>query len=429
MRPADTRLLSIGATFAVHYYTALVQAPETLVALYTPTAHVLHCFRKASNAAEINTLLTTVTGAGVKEVKLEGVSTTRTTSGGVKVTIRGALIRAAAPTQAFTQEVELRELEGSVFCITGDKLSYTAGTTGAGQTAWTAVAENTPEMEAVAAAAAQSPITTAAAASAESAEQKAAAVSAPAKESSAPSRKSTPAPAAAAAAAAQPEPVKKPSSFAEALKMKKAGDGAAFANKAVRVVASDRVAEASAAAAAPAGEKAEKAGKGEKKLPSKKEEKPRAHHTDASASATATVYYDIILKELAPSVTEEEVRALVTPVAAVKSVNVVKSEKRPRNKEAAAADAAKTTITFAFVQLDRPADAPASHVKDVVAKLAKHNTELHVEEVREKKAAAARGPRAAVKKPADAAHTHRLPEHKGKAPADGTAPVAKPSQK
>lgn len=429
MRPADTRLLSIGATFAVHYYTALVQAPETLVALYTPTAHVLHCFRKASNAAEINTLLTTVTGAGVKEVKLEDVSTTRTTSGGVKVTIRGALIRAAAPTQAFTQEVELRELEGSVFCITGDKLSYTAGTTGAGQTAWTAVAENTPEMEAVAAAAAQSPITTAAAAPAESAEQEAAAVSAPAKESSAPSRKSTPAPAAAAAAAAQPEPVKKPSSFAEALKMKKAGDGAAFANKAVRVVASDRVAEASAAAAAPADEKAEKAGKGEKKLPSKKEEKPRAHHTDASASATATVYYDIILKELAPSVTEEEVRALVTPVAAVKSVNVVKSEKRPRNKEAAAADAAKTTITFAFVQLDRPADAPASHVKDVVAKLAKHNTELHVEEVREKKAAAARGPRAAVKKPADAAHTHRLPEHKGKAPADGTAPVAKPSQK
>ncbi|KPA78481.1 hypothetical protein ABB37_06099 [Leptomonas pyrrhocoris] len=413
MRPADARLQSLGATFAVHYYTTLVEAPEKLAALYTPSAHVVHSFKKASGVAEITALLTTVTAAGVTEVKLEDVSTTRTTAGGIKVTITGQLLGQASP-QGFTQEVEMRELESNVFGITSDRLSHTV----AAHTAWTA--EETPKTTA--------------------AEEPAAADVEPEKgrnedgKEKAQSRKPTPAPAAAAAAAAEEsapaadaeEPVKKPTSFAEALKMKKMGEGAAFSNKAVRVVASDKAGAVSAAAAA----KSEKAEKGEKKHAIKKADRPVGTAATAASTspvtdrAAALVYYDIILKELDPAVTEDEVLALVTPVAPVKLVHVVKGEKRRRIKEADGV-AAASTLTFAFVQLERPADAPASHVKNVVTKLSEHHKDLHVEEVREKKKAPAHGSPRAARKPMASAQRRKPAEHTKDS---ATAPV-KPQQK
>jgi hypothetical protein len=405
MHLSDSRLQSIAATFAVHYYTTLVQAPQDLAALYTANAHVVHCLQKASGSQAISALLTTVTAKGVKEVKLEDVAATRTTSGGIKVSIVGHLITEAAGSQAFTQEVELREQDRNVFGITSDKFSYAAGTP-AGQTAWTAAETAAKTVKS------PTPAAQPVKAQAEKKEKmEAPAASAP-REDAALSRKSTPAPAAGAAteAATAPvaEPRKKPANFAEALKMNMVGDGAAFSNKTIRVVASDKT---KATTAAEKTDKAEKAEKSDKKKGGNGKEgksaKPRASDEAAGASAAAApvVYYDIILKELAPSITEEEVRALVTPVAAVKLVNVVKSARRRRGKEGEKTESA--VITFAFVQLDHPAEAPASHVKDVIAKLSEHHKDLHVEEVREKREPAG-------KRPADAAHTRKRPEHKTK---------------
>lgn len=420
MRPADSRLQSIGATFAVHFHTALVQAPETLAALYTPTAHVSHCFRKASGPAEIAALLTSTTAANVKEVKLSDVATTRTPAGAIKVTITGEFLRTSGEPQAFTQEVELRELESNTFGITSDQLSHDAAAAGGAAAKW---AEPEEEVK-----------------------QKAPGSSVEPKEGVA-SRTSTPAPApAAAAVAAEPtpaaaaapaaEPAKRPSSFAEALKAKKMSEGPAFSNKAVRVVAAgDKTEKTDAAAAADAGETA----KPERKNAHKKDEKsagaakPRGGAADgaaaapASAAAAAVVYYDIILKELAATVTEEEVRALVSPVAAVKLVNIVKSEKRRRGKDgdAAAAAAAATTITFAFVQIERPADAAASHVKEVVSKLSEQNKELHVEEVRERKPAAGRAAGGAARKPMEGGRGRKRGEQAPAAAAAAGATKAK----
>ncbi|KPI84722.1 hypothetical protein ABL78_6215 [Leptomonas seymouri] len=388
MRPADSRLERIGATFAAHYYATLVQAPENLAALYTPTAHAVHCFQKASGAAEITELLTNVRAAGVKQVKLEDVSTTRTTSGGIKVTISGQLIGQASP-QAFTQEVEMRELESDVFGITSDALSYTV----VGQATWAAA--ETPKAKAV-----EEP------AAAEQAKEDTKAV----EEKTQPSKSAQASTIAAAAAAESApaadavEPAKKPTSFAEALKMKKMSEGAAFSNKAVRVVASDKTDAPGAA---------EKAGKAEKKH-SGKDDRAAAAKPRATEDSAVVVCYDIILKELSASVTEEEVRALVTPVAAVKLVNVVKSEKRRRSKEAEGA--AAPVMAFAFVQLDRPADAPASYVNDVMTKLLEHNSEVQAEVVRERKAPA-HGSAGGAKKSADGARGRKHAEHKGKAAA------------
>ncbi|TPP55312.1 Nuclear transport factor 2 (NTF2) domain family protein [Leishmania donovani] len=345
MRTSDALLQQIGATFAVHYHTTLVKAPETLAALYTPSAHVVHRFEKANGAAELSSLLTSLTAEGLTGVRLEDVMAVPTTSGAIKVTMKGQFV-SADNTQSFTQEVELSELEKNTYGIKSDKLSYSA----VGQTAWAA---ETPVLKAAAEPASADVCETAA---------------------PAPAADATANPPADQAAARAPAANKKPASFAEALRLNKASEGAPFSNTAVRVT--DKVKGA--------GEKG--TGKGAKKdkaaSPSAASAKPKPTKK-AHSTPDSVIYYDIILKELPASTTEEKVRAVVTPVAAVKLVNIVKSEKRRRSKEAAS-----ETITFAFVQLERPVDAAATYVKNVVAKLTEMNKEMRIEEVREKPASA-----------------------------------------
>ncbi|CAC9479833.1 conserved hypothetical protein [Leishmania infantum JPCM5] len=367
MRTSDALLQQIGATFAVHYHTTLVKAPETLAVLYTPSAHVVHRFEKANGAAELSSLLTSLTAEGLTGVRLEDVMAVPTTSGAIKVTMKGQFV-SADNTQSFTQEVELSELEKNTYGIKSDKLSYSA----VGQTAWAA---ETPVLKA----AAEPAVVPAAAAAA--GETPAAGSAAPAKSADvcetaapAPAADATANPPADQAAARAPAANKKPASFAEALRLNKVSEGAPFSNTAVRVT--DKVKGA--------GEKG--TGKGAKKdkaaSPSAASAKPKPTKK-AHSTSDSVIYYDIILKELPASTTEEKVRAVVTPVAAVKLVNIVKSEKRRRSKEAAS-----ETITFAFVQLERPVDAAATYVKNVVAKLTEMNKEMRIEEVREKPASA-----------------------------------------
>ncbi|CAG9572413.1 conserved hypothetical protein [Leishmania major strain Friedlin] len=345
VRTSDTLLQKIGASFAVHYYTTLVEAPATLTALYTPSAHVVHRFEKANGAAELSSLLTSLTAEGLTGVRLEDVMAVPTTSGAIKVTVKGQFV-SADNTQSFTQEVELSELEKNTYGITSDKLSYSA----VGRTAWAA---ETP------AAAPADPV--------KSADVHETAAAAPAGDATA----NQPA---CQAAEQAPAANKKPASFAEALRLNKASEGAPFSNTAVRVTDKARgTGEKDTGKGAKKGKAASPSAASAKPKPTKK-----AHSTSDSV-----IYYDIILKELPSSTTEEKVRAVVSPVAAVKLVNIVKSEKRRRSKEAAS-----ETITFAFVQLERPADAAANHVKSVVAKLTEMNKEMRIEEVREKPASA-----------------------------------------
>lgn len=353
VRTSDTLLQKIGASFAVHYYTTLVEAPATLTALYTPSAHVVHRFEKANGAAELSSLLTSLTAEGLTGVRLEDVMAVPTTSGAIKVTVKGQFV-SADNTQSFTQEVELSELEKNTYGITSDKLSYSA----VGRTAWAAETPVRKAAETPAAAPAD-PV--------KSADVHETAAAAPAGDATA----NQPA---CQAAEQAPAANKKPASFAEALRLNKASEGAPFSNTAVRVTDKARG----------AGEK--DTGKGAKKgkaaSPSAASAKPKPTKK-AHSTSDSVIYYDIILKELPSSTTEEKVRAVVSPVAAVKLVNIVKSEKRRRSKEAAS-----ETITFAFVQLERPADAAANHVKSVVAKLTEMNKEMRIEEVREKPASA-----------------------------------------
>ncbi|CBZ25538.1 conserved hypothetical protein [Leishmania mexicana MHOM/GT/2001/U1103] len=369
MRTSDTLLQKIGASFAVHYYTTLVKTPETLAALYAPSAHVVHRFKKANGAAELSSLLTSLTAEDLTGVRLEDVVAVPTTSGAIKVTVKGQFV-SADKTQSFTQEVELSELKKSTYGITSDKLSYSA----VGQTA---LAAEAPVLKV----AAEPAVALAAATAAAAEETPAGAPAAPAKSADAretaapaPAANATANPPADQAAAQTPAANKKPASFAEALRLNKASEGAPFSNTAVRVT--DKVKGA--------GEK--DTGKGAKKdkaaSPSAASAKPKPSKK-AHSTSDSVVYYDIILKELPASTTEEKVRAIVTPVAAVKLVNIVKSERRRRGKEAA-----PESITFAFVQLERPADAAATHVRSVVEKLSEMNKEMRIEEVREKPASA-----------------------------------------
>ncbi|KAK7196345.1 hypothetical protein NESM_000570800 [Novymonas esmeraldas] len=423
MRPADTRLQSIGATFAVRYYTTLVKSPEQLVDLYTASANVVHRYRKANGAAEVSSLLLSLTAEGMTEVKVVELMTTPTTSGAIKVAVTGQFVN-GNKAQPFTQELELRELEKNVFGITSDKLSYSA----AGQMEWAAP---TPVLAASAAPTAVVPTVADAAAAAAAAppapekEEEATAVDAPADAAAEPTAAAAAAAATSATAAADgaadapaAPAAKRPASFAEALRQKKQGDGAAFSNTVVRVTDKVKGAEekkdkstaaaaaasngarreprstgagAAAAAAAGAG-----AGAAAGSASSTKAKAAKRLH----GASSAVVYYDIILKELAETTTEEEVRAVVSPVAPVTLVNIVKSEKRRRGKEETS-----ETITFAFVQLERGADAPESLVKDTLAKLAEMHREMHIEEVRERRPPARRPDAAAAPHRAREGHT------------------------
>ncbi|CAJ1021315.1 Nuclear transport factor 2 (NTF2) domain containing protein, putative [Leishmania lindenbergi] len=337
----DTRLQSIGVSFAVHYYTTLVETPEALAALYVPSANVVHSFRKSNGAVELSSLLTSLTAEGVTRVRVEDVMSELAASGAIKITVKGQLI-GTARTQSFTQEVKLYKLAKNTYGITDDKLSYSA----AGQTALAAETPLLKEAE-------ESTVGTAVVVAEEETPAELAAVHAPATR-------------------------KKPASFAEALRLSKVSEGAAFSNTAVRV--SDKVKATRKIAKVKAEEKdvLQSAGSAKPKLTKKL---PRA--------SNSVVYYDIILKELPESITEEKVRAVVTPVSAVKLVNLVKSERRRRSKEATS-----EVITCAFVELERPANAAANHVKEVVAKLTEMNKGMRIEEVREKSAlAGSRKPR------------------------------------
>ncbi|CAJ1021938.1 hypothetical protein Q4I32_002778 [Leishmania shawi] len=345
---SDTRLQSIGVSFAVHYYTTLVETPEALAALYVPSANVVHSFRKSNGAVELSSLLTSLTAEGVTRVRVEDVMSELAASGAIKITVKGQLI-GTARTQSFTQEVELYKLAKDTYGITDDKLSYSA----AGQTALAAETPLLKEAE-------ESTVGTAVAVAEEETPAELAAVHAPATR-------------------------KKPASFAEALRLSKVSEGAAFSNTAVRV--SDKV--KSTENREKATRKIAKVKADEKDvLQSAGSAKPKLTKKPPRAT-NSVVYYDIILKELPESITEEKVRAVVTPVSAVKLVNLVKSERRRRSKEAIS-----EVITCAFVELERPANAAANHVKEVVAKLTELNKGMRIEEVREKSAlAGSRKPR------------------------------------
>ncbi|KAG5481321.1 hypothetical protein LSCM4_07032 [Leishmania orientalis] len=379
MLTSGAHVQSIGASFAVHYYTTLVKTPEALAALYVPSAHVVHCYKKANGTAELSSLLTSLTAEGLTGVKLEEVTSTPTTSGTIKVVAKGQFVSNAS-TQPFTQEVELREMEKNTYGVTSDKLSYAAAEQ-------TVQSGEKPVLKAVA----ELKENPAAGATEETpTEEPGASVkSADARESTSPATAADAAAGPAEVAAAQAPAVnKKPASFAEALRLEKAGGGAAFSNVAVRVTDKKSVTKDKDMKTTSSGAKADK--KKEKATsPSGAAATPKLAKALRSAP-DSLIYYDIILKELPESTTEEKVRAVVTPVADVRLVNLVKSEKRRRRKESAA-----ETITFAFVQLERPADAPVTHVKDVVAKLTERNKEIRIEEVREKKptSAVSRKPR------------------------------------
>ncbi|KAG5481000.1 hypothetical protein LSCM1_06675 [Leishmania martiniquensis] len=378
MLTSGTQLQSIGASFAVHYYTTLVKAPEALAALYIPSAHVVHRYKKANGTAELSSLLTSLTSEGVAEVKLDDVTSTPTTSGAIKVVVKGQFVRNAS-THPFTQEVELRELERNTYGITSDKLSYAADEKAA-RSAVKPLLKAAAQLKVIAPVdpvdTEEETTTDAPGPSAKGADARESASLASAADVAA----ATPAPAEEAAASV-PAAIKKPASFAEALRLQKVGGGAAFSNIAVRVTDKSGVTKDKKATV-----KSAKAGKESKKVasPSAVALTPKLAKKPHRAS-DSLIYYDIILKELPESMTEEQVRAMVSPVADVKLVNLVRNEKRRRSKEAA-----PETIAFAFVQLERPADATASLVKDVVAKLAKLNKDIRIEEVREKKPASAR---------------------------------------
>ncbi|GET87739.1 hypothetical protein, conserved [Leishmania tarentolae] len=366
MRTSDTLLQKVGASFAVHYYTTLVKAPETLAALYTPSAHVVHRFEKANGAAELSSLLTSLTAEGLTGVRLEDVVAVPTTSGAIKIAVRGSFV-STDTTQPFTQELELRELEKNTYGITSDKLSYSA----AGQTAWeaeTPVLKATAEPAMVPAVAAEKAAPAGAPASpVKSTEARGAATPKPATDVTAD-------PPADAAAVQAPVAIKRPASFAEALRLNKVSEGGPFSNAAVRVT--DKVKGTKEGKDTDKGAKKDKKEKAD--APSAASAKPKSVKK-AHSTSDSVVYYDIILKELPESMTEENVRAVVTPVSPVKLVNIVKSEKRRRSKEAA-----PETVTLAFVQLERPAVAAATHVKNVIAKLTEMNKDMRIEEVREK---------------------------------------------
>ncbi|KAG5481638.1 hypothetical protein CUR178_06991 [Leishmania enriettii] len=378
MLTSGTHVQSIGASFAVHYYTTLVKTPEALAALYVPSAHVMHRHKKANGTAELSSLLTSLTAEGLTSVKLEEVTSTPTTSGTIKVVAKGQFVSNAS-TQPFTQEVELRELEKNTYGVTSDKLSYAA-------------AEQTVRSgeKPVLKAAAESKENPAAGAAEETPTEVpgASVTSADARESASPATAADAVTRPAEVTAARAPAVnKKPASFAEALRLEKAGGGAAFSNVAVRVTDKKTATNDKDMKTTRGGAKADK--KEKATSPSGAAATPKLAKTLRSAPESL-IYYDIILKELPESTTEEKVRAVVTPVTGVRLVNLVKSEKRRRRKESAA-----ETVTFAFVQLERPADAPPTHVKDVVAKLAERNKEIRIEEVREKKptSAVSRKPR------------------------------------
>ncbi|KAG5507565.1 hypothetical protein JKF63_06514 [Porcisia hertigi] len=370
---SDTRLQSIGASFAVQYYTALVKNPEALASLYTPSAHVVHRLKKANGTAEISSLLTFFTTEGLSGVKLEDVVSAPTTSGSVKVTVKGEFV-GATKTQSFTQEVILRELEKNTYGITSDQLScFTAQPTAGGAEApeEKAAAENTTAaaVPVVEERPAKSP-----AAVAKSADSQDPAAAAP---SDAPTADTAAATSAPTETAAEPVPAtpKKPASFAEALRLKKVGGGPVSVSASVRAPA-DKVKSAEDKKAKKVSSEVKKDTKAA--TPSAATAKSRV--VKKLPSASTPVLYDIILKDLAESITEEEVRAVVEPVAGVKLVSLVKRETRRLSKEAAS-----KTITFAFVQLKRPSNASATYVKDVLAKLTELKKEMRFEEVQEKK--------------------------------------------
>lgn len=347
MTTSEARAPAVGATFAVEYYTTLVQIPNKLSSLYAPRCTICHGGMKASGVEDVNKLLTTKTAVGLHEVKLEDIVTTIAASTGrLLVAIRGIMVKSGGAAELeltpFRQEVELEEVSAGTFSIVGDQLTYTAA----------------EEKAMTHAKAAPTPVKTEAAVEAKRPEQSAAV-----------EKKAEEDVAAAAPAAEAPvvAPVAKPTSFAEALRLSKPNGPA----KPVQ-----QVMEKPKAAPAVARKRDE-----DKKSGAAPAEAGPAAAAASQRKAAPVVYYDLIIKELPTAATEDEVRDLFSGIAGVKLVNLVR---RQRGKEVA-----ENKPVFAFVQLDHTALAASGKTPaEVMAELVKSKSHIHVEAVRERKFAA-----------------------------------------